>query len=161
MITVWHLEIQDRSAFQPSAETLRFRLERVTAQSAAFLRWLYVATGSDWSWTDRLPWTDEQWLARQADPAVEFWVGMDEGAPAGYFELARLGDGRTVELAYFGLLPHAVGKRQGGAMLTAAVARAWAMGAARVYVNTRTLDHPRALENYKRRGFVVFDTTRT
>jgi triphosphoribosyl-dephospho-CoA synthase len=31
--------------------------------------------------------------------------------------------GATVELAYFGLLPHAVGKGQGGAMLTAAVDR--------------------------------------
>ena len=84
---------------------------------------------------------------------MEFWLAMDEGAPAGYFELARLDDGRTVELVYFGLLPHAVGKKQGGPMLTAAVERMWAMGASRVYVNTCSLDHPRALENYKRRGF--------
>jgi GNAT superfamily N-acetyltransferase len=158
MITVWHLELLDRSAFARSAEPLRFRLERVTAPSAPFLRWLYTATGGEWSWTDRLPWTDEQWLARQADPVVEVWVALDEGAPAGYFELARLEDGRTVEIAYFGLLPHAVGKGQGGATLTAAVDRAWAMGAERVYVNTCSLDHPRALENYKRRGFSLFET---
>jgi len=158
MVTVWHLELLEAAAFERSATPLRFRLARVTAPSAAFLRFLYVATGSDWRWTDRLPWTDEQWLARQADPAVEFWVATDAGAPAGYFELARHNDGRTVELAYFGLLPHAVGKGQGGAMLTAAVDRAWAMGARRVYVNTCSLDHPRALENYKGRGFKVFDT---
>ncbi len=158
MITVWHLELLDRPAFHRSAVPLRYRLERVTAPSAAFLRFLYTATGSDWSWTDRLPWTDAQWLARQADPAVEFWIGMDEGVPAGYFELARHDDGRTVEIAYFGLLRHAVGKGQGGAMLTAAVDQAWAIGAARVYVNTCSLDHPRALENYKRRGFSLFET---
>jgi GNAT superfamily N-acetyltransferase len=157
-ITVWHLEILDRTAFQRSAVPLRYRLTRVLAPSAAFLRFLYTATGSDWTWTDRLPWTDEQWLARQADPAVELWVAMDEGVPAGYFELARLADGRSVELVCFGLLPHAVGKGQGGAMLTAAVNRMWEMGAQRVYVNTCSLDHPRALGNYKRRGFVVFDT---
>ena len=156
-VTVWHLEILDRAAFQRSAEPLRFRLERVTAPSAAFLRFLYTATGGDWSWTDRLPWTDAEWLARQADPAVEFWVANDDGAPAGYFELARHEDGRTVELAYFGLLPHAVGKKQGGAMLTAAVDRMWEMGARRVYVNTCSLDHPRALDNYQRRGFEIFD----
>lgn len=158
-VTVWHLEILDRAAFQRSAEPLRFRLERVRAPSAAFLRFLYAATGSDWSWTDRLPWTDEQWLARQADPAVEFWVAIDEGVPAGYFELARLEDGRSVELAYFGLLPHAVGKGQGGAMLTAAVDRMWEMGAERVYVNTCSLDHPRALANYQARGFSLFNST--
>ena len=156
-VTVWHLEILDRAVFQRSTEALRFRLERVTAPSAAFLRFLYTATGSDWSWTDRLPWTDEQWLARQAASAVEIWVAMDQGVPAGYFELARLDDGRSVELVYFGLMPHAVGKGQGGAMLTAAVDRMWEMGAGRVYVNTCSLDHPRALENYKRRGFEVFD----
>ena len=156
-VTVWHLEILDRAAFQRSAEPLRFRLERVTAPSAAFLRFLYTATGGDWSWTDRLPWTDAEWLARQADPAVEFWVANDDGAPAGYFELARHEDGRTVELSYFGLLPHAVGKKQGGAMLTAAVDRMWEMGARRVYVNTCSLDHPRALDNYQRRGFEIFD----
>jgi len=139
MITVWHLELVERSSFKRSAEPLRFRLERVTAPTPAFLRFLYVATGSDWRWTDRLPWTDAQWLARQADPNVEFWVAMDEGAPAGYFELARHDDGRTVE------------------MLSAAVERGWEMGAARVYVNTCSLDHPVALENYKRRGFEIFD----
>ena len=99
----------------------------------------------------------QQWRERQADPGVEFWVAYDEGAPAGYFELARHDDGRTVEIAYFGLLPHAVGKEQGGPLLTAAVDRAWAMGAGRVYVNTCSLDHPDALDNYKRRGFAVFD----
>lgn len=159
MITVWHLELLARESSRRSLEPLRYRLERVLAPSAAFLRFLYTATGSDWTWTDRLPWTDEQWLARQADPAVELWVGIDQGVPAGYFELARLGDGRTVELVLFGLLPHAVGKGQGGAMLTAAIDRMWEMGAQRVYVNTCSLDHPRALDNYERRGFSLFKTT--
>lgn len=159
MVTVWHLELLARDSFRRSTQPLRFRLERALAPSAPFLRFLYTATGSDWTWTDRLPWTDEQWLARQADPAVEFWVALDGGAPAGYFELARHGDGHTVELVYFGLMPHAVGKGQGGAMLTAAVDRMWEMGAGRVYVNTCSLDHPRALDNYERRGFSVFKTT--
>jgi hypothetical protein len=43
-------------------------------------------------------------------------------------------------------------------MLTAAVDRMWEMGAKRVYVNTCSLDHPLALENYRKRGFTLFDT---
>ena len=155
-ITVWHLQILDRAAFQRSAEPLQFRLEQVTVPVPAFLTFLYVATGDDWDWTDRLRWTYQQWRDRQADPGVEFWVAYDGGAPAGYFELARHDDGGTVELVYFGLLPHAVGKGQGGALLTAAVDRMWEMGARRVYVNTCSLDHPRALETYKKRGFDGF-----
>ena len=67
-ITVWHLEILDRAAFQRSAEPLQFRLEQVTVPVPAFLTFLYVATGDDWDWTDRLPWTYQQWRDRQADP---------------------------------------------------------------------------------------------
>lgn len=156
-VTVWHLEILDRGAFRRSESPLKYTLERVLSPAPTFLRYLYVATGSDWTWTDRLPWTDEQWLSRQANPGVELWVAMDGGAPAGYFELARLDDQKSVELCYFGLLPHAVGKGQGGAMLTAAVDRMWEMGAGRIYVNTCSLDHPKALDNYKSRGFEVFD----
>lgn len=155
-VTVWHLEMNDRAAFVPSGQVARYRLERVTAPAPAFLRFLYLATGSDWHWIDRLPWTDEQWLARQGDPDAEVWVAYHGGAPMGYYELARHADGVTVEIVYFGLLPHAVGRGQGGAMLTDAVRRAWEMGAARVYVNTCSLDHPAARGNYERRGFVVF-----
>jgi GNAT superfamily N-acetyltransferase len=61
-----------------------------------------------------------------------------------------------VELVYFGLLPHAVGQGHGGPLLTAAVSRAWALGAERVYVNSCSLDHPTAMANYAARGFKVF-----
>ena len=44
-------------------------------------------------------------------------------------------------------------------MLTAAVDRMWEMGVGRIYVNTCSLDHPRALENYKQRGFTPFKET--
>jgi GNAT superfamily N-acetyltransferase len=152
-VTIYHLELPSRAVFHPSEQRPRYQLEQVTAPAAAFLRFLYVATGTDWHWVDRLEWTDEQWLARQAQPGIEIWGAIEAGAPLGYFELARLSDGETVELVYFGLLPHAVGTGQGGVLLSAAVERAWEMGASRVYVNTCTLDHPRALENYQRRGF--------
>jgi GNAT superfamily N-acetyltransferase len=44
----------------------------------------------------------------------------------------------------------------GGPLLSAAVTRAWEMGARRVWVHTCDLDHPRALANYQARGFRVF-----
>jgi GNAT superfamily N-acetyltransferase len=154
-VLVYYRELADPASYSPSRQTARFRLERVTAPSAEFLAFLYATTGRDWHWVDRLSWTASQWLARQAEPGVEFWVAWEAGAPFGYFELAPHGPGRGVEIMYFGLLPHAVGSGQGGALLTAAVDRAWAMGSDRVYVNTCSLDHPAALANYQRRGFEV------
>jgi GNAT superfamily N-acetyltransferase len=154
-VTVWHMEIPDPGDFHPSLTAARYTLARLTAPAPEFLRFLYQAVGGPYHWTDRLPWTLEQWGRRLADPAVEVQVAWLDGAPAGYFELERHGDD-TVEIAYFGLLPHATGQGHGGALLSDAVRRAWQLEARRVYVNSCSLDHPRAMENYQARGFRVF-----
>ncbi len=159
-VTVWFLELADASAFTPSAQAPRFSLTQVTAPAPEFARFLYAGVGGSYAWGDRLRWTREQWLERLADPAVELWVAWEGGAPAGYFELSRR-DGTRVEIEYFGLLPHAVGQGQGGALLNAAVERALAMGGRPVSVNTCSLDHPAALDNYRARGFrLVREETR-
>jgi GNAT superfamily N-acetyltransferase len=81
--------------------------------------------------------------------------GYGSGTPAGYFELERQAKG-NVEIAYFGLLPGFIGKGLGAYLLTFATRRAWDMGAARVWVHTCDLDHPRTLANYQARGFRIF-----
>jgi hypothetical protein len=43
-------------------------------------------------------------------------------------------------------------------MLTRAAREAWALGPNRVWLHTCTLDSPRALPNYKARGFEAFRT---
>jgi GNAT superfamily N-acetyltransferase len=58
-----------------------------------------------------------------------------------------------VNLSYFGLMPHAVGRGMGYAFLRHAVDTAWSMGPRVVTVNTCTADHPRALPTYIRAGF--------
>jgi GNAT superfamily N-acetyltransferase len=118
-------------------------------------RFLYQAVGGPWSWTDRLPWSLEQWREYADRPELETWLGYLRGTPAGYFELERQAGG-SVELAYFGLLPQFVGRGLGGRLLTEAVRRAWDMGARRVWVHTCTLDSSAALPNYEARGFRRF-----
>jgi GNAT superfamily N-acetyltransferase len=152
-VTIWHQALS-RADFRPSARLPHYVLSRLTAPAPDVYRFLYVAVGTPYHWTDRLPWTAEQWGARLADPAVEVWVAYDEGAPLGWFELCRV-EGATVELTYFGLLPHAVGQGHGGPLLTDAVRRAWELGAEQVEVNSCSLDHPSAMANYAARGFRV------
>lgn len=71
-----------------------------------------------------------------------------------------LHSGNEAEIASFGLLPEFVGKGLGGFALTLGVRQAWALAPSvtRVWLHTSSLDHPRALANYHRRGFRTFKT---
>ena len=72
-------------------------------------------------------------------------------------------DGReegVCDLAYFGLVPEAVGTGLGSWLLKTAILTAWARpGTQRLTVNTCTLDHPRALAQYQRMGFTPVGTS--
>jgi GNAT superfamily N-acetyltransferase len=128
------------------------RLERIEACPVSFFRYLYAEVGRAYHWTDRLSWTDVEVRRHITDPAVSLWLLTSGAAPAGYFEL-RARDDRSIEIAYFGLLPEFVGRGWGGYLLTRAVETAWQMRPERVWLHTCTLDHPAALPNYLRRGF--------
>lgn len=138
---------------------------RVAAPEPEFVRWLYAAVGGPWTWTDRIGWTRAQWVSDLALPGTEVWVAYADGAPAGYVHLGAAveGEGTSVEIKYFGLMQHAIGRGAGGALLTHAVRRAWELPAdhglppaCRVWLHTCSLDGPAALPNYRARGFVDF-----
>ena len=155
-ITRWHLEMTSPQDLRPAAAPeAELRVEQAIVPCPELNRFLYTAVGADWWWYSRLPWDHARWLAYLDRPELETWVAYVSGTPAGYFELERQ-EGGDIELAYFGLLPGFIGQGLGGALLTAAIARGWAMGARRVWVHTCDLDHPQALRNYQTRGFRVF-----
>jgi len=85
-------------------------------------------------------------------------VAYVEGTPAGYFQLDAATEPGSVEIAYFGLAPDAIGQGLGKHLLSCAVRDAWALGPKRVWLHTCTLDHPHALPNYQKRGFVPYKT---
>jgi GNAT superfamily N-acetyltransferase len=128
------------------------RLERVEDCPVSFFRYLYAEVGRAYHWVDRLAWTDERVRAHLADPAISLWLLSWRAAPAGYFELRAHGD-RSIEIAYFGLLPEFTGRGWGGYLLGRAVETAWKLEPERVWLHTCTLDHPAALPNYLKRGF--------
>jgi GNAT superfamily N-acetyltransferase len=91
-------------------------------------RFLYATVGARWWRYSRLPWDYARWLTYLHRPELETWIGYVSGTPAGYFELERQ-NGNNVEIAYFGLMPGFIGKGLGGALLSAAISKAWDMGA--------------------------------
>lgn len=140
------------------------RIDLLEAPTPEFVRWLYAAVGGPWRWTDRLGWARDQWAQELAQSGAEVHVLYVGGAPAGYVQLgATVTDtGSSVQIAYFGLLEHAIGRGLGGALLAYAVEVAWSLSERRglapvsqVWLHTCDLDGPHALANYQARGFRV------
>jgi GNAT superfamily N-acetyltransferase len=133
------------------------RLEQAVNPPIWFFLSMYDAVGRDYEWRDRFDQaeTDPASLAGfVSDPLVEMWVAYATGWPQGFFMLDRREAG-ICDLAYFGLVPEAVGAGLGGKLLRTAIAMGWARGGVtKMTVNTCTLDHPRALGLYEKLGFV-------
>jgi len=156
-ITTTYLEMTD--AAQLRAKTCgdpRFRILEATVKQWRFNRFLYEFIGEAWEWRAKLSWRDEQWRLYVEDAGLRTFVAYYDGALAGYFELSARD--RDIEIAYFGLAPHFIGRGLGGPLLTRALEEAWALKPKRVWVHTCTLDHDAALANYRARGMVVYKT---
>src|SRR6266540_2638744 len=122
-VTRTYLEMRAPDELLPSAaEPVGARIEPVHSCPPSFYRYLYSEVGRDFHWVDRLAWNDGQIRAHLQQPSVTLSVLWLGGAPAGWFELKRDGDG-SVEIAYFGIVPGFRRRGLGKHLLTAAVER--------------------------------------
>lgn len=120
-----------------------------------YFLYLYRAVGEPWEWTDWLESEPAQVEAFVRDPEVSLFTLMVQGWPGGFFMFDTREAG-VCDLAYFGLVPEAIGRGLGPWLLTTAIRMGWERpGVTRMTVNTCTLDHPKALGLYQRHGFVA------
>lgn len=117
-----------------------------------FYRYLYRQVGKRWHWYERLRLSDEDLTAIIHSKQVSISVLYVDGAPAGFFELARQADD-VVELSYFGLFERAIGLGIGKWFLLQALYAAWQDNPSKIAVTTNNLDHPRAIQLYQMMGF--------
>ena len=154
-----YLELTSPDQFRPAlGEFSDLVVERVQQPTPALYRDCYRTVGEPYHWYDRRDWSDEQIRAHLAQPDITLHVATRNGALAGWYELRRVPEDGSAEIAYFGLAPDAIGRGLGKHLLSAAVRDAWAMNPTRVWLHTCTLDHPHALPNYEKRGFVRYKT---
>ncbi len=143
------------SALPPPMPRGKVAIIRAVHPAVHFYRYLYNTIGDDYFWVDRRKLSDDALAETIRHPDLELYVLYVEGNPAGMAEL-DMRDAAAGQLAYFGLMPEAVGKRLGYFFLYHAVANAWMRPISKLLVNTCTLDHPRALPLYQRLGFVPY-----
>jgi GNAT superfamily N-acetyltransferase len=123
--------------------------------TVAYYRFLYDAVGRDYDWTSRKKLSDAELAALLHGPRLEVHVLMADGVPAGLAELDRRIEGE-IELVQFGLMPQCIGQGLGKYFLQWTVDKAWSYGPRRFWLHTCTKDHPAALPNYLKAGFVIY-----
>jgi len=121
----------------------------------AYYRFLYDAVGRDYDWTSRKKLSDTELAALLLDPRIEVHVLMADGVPAGFAELDRRTAGE-IELVQFGLIPPFIGHGLGRYFLQWTIDKAWSYSPNRFWLHTCTKDHPAALPNYVKAGFVIY-----
>ena len=153
------VQLTDQAQFRPAfGDFTSFVLRRVEHPTPELYRECYRTVGKDYHWRDRWDWNDEEIARHLATPGVTLHIAQLDGRFVGWYELRRVPEDDSVEIAYFGLAPGALGKGLGKHLLSHAVQDAWALGPKRVWLHTCTLDHPAALPNYLARGFTAYQT---
>jgi GNAT superfamily N-acetyltransferase len=155
---VTFVEMTVQGQLSPAAPVPGLTLEPVDRRSP-LVPDIQARIGAPYGWKSASR-TEREWDAWFAEhPGRTFWLLSFEGKPAGIVAYA-FHPGEEVEIETFGLLPEFIGKGLGGFALTLVVQRAWELAPSvnRVWLHTSTLDHPRALPNYHRRGFRTFKT---
>ena len=131
------------------------QLKRFSGTDLASFRDLFRAVGSDLMWFSRLIMKDEDLAAILGNPAIESYALLRDGKALGLLEL-NFADLPNCELAFYGLVPSAIGKGLGRALMDESIRRAWGRPINRYWVHTCTFDAPQALPFYIRSGFTPY-----
>ena len=158
-VTRTYLELTGVERFRPAFGTFPgVTVARAGDATPALYRHCYRTVGEAWHWRDRWDWTDDEIARHLAQPEISLHLARRGDELLGWYELRRVPEDGSIEIAYFGLLPAAIGQGFGKHLLSCAVRDAWGGGARRVWLHTCTLDHPAAVPNYVARGFAPYFT---
>ena len=119
-------------------------------------KFFYKNIGKKHKWTDRLVWTEAQWIDYVSNNNMKTYILKYQNKLAGFFELIFYSNEKEVEIAYFGLLEEFQNKKLGSYLLSQAIKKSFNSKTNRVWVHTCSLDHKNALKNYIARGMKIF-----
>jgi GNAT superfamily N-acetyltransferase len=154
-VTVYYLEMLAPSHDCVPTPRDGLTVLRVQSPTVPYYRSLYSAVGKDFHWLSRRKMSDEAVAAIIRNPMNELHVLHVDGTPAGFAELDRR-QPDEIELVQFGLMPDFIGRGLGKWFLRWTIDKAWSYAPSRFWLHTCSLDHPAALPNYMKAGFVLF-----
>lgn len=154
-ITVYYLEMLAPAIRSIPAPREGMKVTHVPSPTVTYYRSLYNAVGEPYRWLSRRKISDEVLQSIIGGPQVEIHVLQIGGQSAGFAELDRRQPGE-IELTQFGLTPEFIGQGLGRWFLQWTIDKAWSYAPKRFWLHTCTLDHPAALHNYVKAGFVKF-----
>lgn len=152
-VTVTFLEMEvPPSHYAPLPHNRQIALLRAKKIPIHFYRYLMDRVGRKWHWVNALKTSEEELEETLWKPDRDIRVLYLDGAPAGLFDI-KPDLPSYAEIAYFGMMEHAMGTGLGRWFLGAAIEAAWAQKPQSVIVQTCTMDHPAALPLYQKMGF--------
>jgi GNAT superfamily N-acetyltransferase len=152
---VTYLEMRQPPAVTAESETYGWILTPHPIPDVDWYRGLFRAIGQDWLWFSRLQMSDEELRRNIHDSRVDIFALEFEGRETGLLELDRR-EMPDIELAFIGLTHDVIGRGAGRFLMDRALQIAWSHQPERVLVHTCTLDHHRALDFYRKAGFVPY-----
>ena len=152
------LEIKSIEALiESKVPQINHSIELVEPVDFQLNKFFYKNVGNKHRWTDRLIWSENEWIRYVSSPNIETYILKIENDLAGYFELINHLNLKEIEIAYFGLLEEYHNKKLGGYLLSEAIKKSFLKkNIERVWVHTCTLDHKNALKNYMARGMKIY-----
>ena len=152
------LEIKSIEALNESKiPQINHSIELVEPVDFQLNKFFYKNVGNKHRWTDRLIWSENEWIRYVSSANIETYILKIENDLAGYFELINHLNLKEIEIAYFGLLEEYHNKKLGGYLLSEAIKKSFLKkNIERVWVHTCTLDHKNALKNYIARGMKIY-----
>ena len=154
VVTYLEMPTRPTAPIPPRPANINVALIRAELPPREYFLYLYTTVGAEHEWTDWLQKSDEEVEEFIHKKGVFLYTLILDGWPGGFFVLDSSVPA-VCDLAYFGLVPQAIGRGLGRWFLATAVETGWDLsGTQSMTVNTNTLDHPRALPMYQRVGFV-------
>jgi len=152
------LEIKSIEALiESKVPQINHSIELVEPVDFQLNKFFYKNVGNKHRWTDRLIWSENEWIRYVSSANIETYILKIENDLAGYFELINHLNLKEIEIAYFGLLEEYHNKKLGGYLLSEAIKKSFLKkDIERVWVHTCTLDHKNALKNYMARGMKIY-----
>jgi len=137
--------------------TLNCSITLLEPENFQINKFFYKIVGKKHNWTDRLSWSESQWIKYSSDEKVKTYILKVEEDLAGYYELIFYNEKSEVEIAYLGLVENYHNQKLGSYLLSSAIKNSFTNNITkRVWVHTCSLDHKNALNNYLKRGMKIF-----